>query len=266
MKQDTKILVIDDEEGIRDWLLFELEGQGYTVSTAQSGKEGIDKVKKDKFDIAIVDIKMPVMDGIAVLEEIKKIDPYIEVIISTGYGTIELAIESINKGACDFITKPNSVEEITIVIEKALEKQRLKETIKLYEMTRVILSTLETDALSRLSINLAMKALKCDGALLMINDNGQKLYPAASSNGIKIDMEIAVRSVKEKEPQLAGGNSIMAVPLIEKNEALGVLFLSRKEGAGHFIEKDLKKAVLFSSQLSLAVKNANLFKSKGKNM
>src|SRR5271157_502532 len=91
MNLEKKILVIDDEEGIRDWLSFELGRQGYLVSSAQSGKEGIERIKKERFDIAIVDIMMPEMNGVAVLEQIKKIDSDIEVIISTGYGTIELA-------------------------------------------------------------------------------------------------------------------------------------------------------------------------------
>ena len=75
MKTKAKILIIDDEQGIRDLLSFELEHRGYNVSTAQNGEEGIAKAKKETFDLAIIDLKMPGIDGITTFKEIKKIRP-----------------------------------------------------------------------------------------------------------------------------------------------------------------------------------------------
>ena len=102
MNPIANILVIDDEKGLRDWLSFELGQQGYIVVTAQNGKEGIEKIKKEKFDVAIIDIKMPEMDGITALSQIKKIDPNIEIIISMFHLTFHLSREFIGF-CCKFL-------------------------------------------------------------------------------------------------------------------------------------------------------------------
>ncbi len=285
MNPEVKILVIDDEEGIRDWLSYELERQGYLVFTAENGKIGIEKVKKERFNIAIVDMRMPEMDGVTVLEEIKRIDSDIEVIISTGYATMETAIESMRKGANDYITKPYNVDEITIVIEKAIEKQRLKETIALYEISKAILSTVEYDRLLKISINLTMKVLKSDDASLMLFNEEKKLYLAAASYDITVETDkkekldagerIAGWVVKERKPLLLIGElnndprfkdikgrkeikSSMVIPLIGKDEVMGALNINRIKDEEPFTENDLRKAGIFASQIAIAVENANL--------
>jgi PAS domain S-box-containing protein len=126
MSIQAKILVIDDEKSIRDMLSLALGKHGHTVLTAQNGKEGLEKSKQDKIDLAIVDINMPEIDGIAFLGEIKKIDPETDVIVMTGYGTAEKAIASLKLGASDFINKPAKLEEIFASVEKILEKKELK--------------------------------------------------------------------------------------------------------------------------------------------
>lgn len=124
-KKKTKILVIDDEQGIRDLLSYGLKSCGYIVATACNGEEGIKEIEKQRYDIVISDIKMPKVGGIEALEMIKNIDPSIEVIMTTGFGTIDLAVESMKKGAYDFITKPYNLEELYSRIGKAVEKQNL---------------------------------------------------------------------------------------------------------------------------------------------
>ena len=106
MNEHIKILVVDDELGIRDLLSSELRSHEYHVVTATNGEEAIEKVKKEKFQLVISDVKMPRMGGLEMLEAIKKIDPDIEVIMSTGYGTIETAVSAMKSGAYDFIQKP----------------------------------------------------------------------------------------------------------------------------------------------------------------
>lgn len=136
MGTKPKILIIDDEPDVRDMMSVALERQGYTAVTAQNGEEGLKKAAQDKFAVAIVDINMPGIDGIATLGKLKKIDSGIEVIMATGYGTIESAIESMRQGAFDYLNKPFHINELTVVIEKALEKCRLKETAALYERSK----------------------------------------------------------------------------------------------------------------------------------
>ncbi|OGS20670.1 MAG: hypothetical protein A3J83_05085 [Elusimicrobia bacterium RIFOXYA2_FULL_40_6] len=125
-EKKLKILVIDDEEGLRDMLSFALTQEGYTVLTAKNGREGIEKVTKGEIDIVISDIKMPEMDGITVLGKIKEIKPEVEVILATGYGTMETAIESLRKGAYDYINKPFNIDELLFLIKKIVSTKQLK--------------------------------------------------------------------------------------------------------------------------------------------
>jgi len=89
LRKDVKILVIDDEKGLRDMLRQELGAEGYSVTSVESGTEALDLLKQSRFDLVISDIKMANMDGLQVLEAIKQVDPGIEVIMVTGYGTID---------------------------------------------------------------------------------------------------------------------------------------------------------------------------------
>lgn len=128
----TKILVIDDEQIIRERLKKLLELDGYEAHIAENGPKGLEIFKVQKPEIVLVDIKMPGMDGIEVLNEIKKIQNQTEVIIITGHGGIETAIEALRKGAFDYITKPIEYDELEIDIKKALEKQEMQKKLNEY--------------------------------------------------------------------------------------------------------------------------------------
>lgn len=121
----SRILVIDDEEGIRRMLAYALSSHGYEVETAGNGEEGVREARKQKFDVVISDLTMPTMDGLDALPLLKEIDPKMEVIIVTGFGTIEAALQSMKRGAYDFITKPFQIEDLLRLLEKALEKRQL---------------------------------------------------------------------------------------------------------------------------------------------
>ena len=124
----VRILVVDDEPGMRDLLKLELETLGYGVMTAGDGQEALGWIQKEKFQLVITDIMMPKLDGLGLLEEIKKRDIYLEVIVTTGYGQVENAVQAMKRGAYDFIQKPYSPDQILTVVEKALEKGQLRRT------------------------------------------------------------------------------------------------------------------------------------------
>ena len=121
----TKILVIDDERSIRNSMKEILQFEGHEVITAENGIEGLVAVKSEHPDLVFCDIKMPKMEGIEVLERIKEFSPATPVIMITGHGTIETAIESIRKGAYDFIEKPPDLNRLLITIKNATDKQQL---------------------------------------------------------------------------------------------------------------------------------------------
>lgn len=117
-----KIIIIDDEPSVCDILKKLFTKEGYKVTAETDAEKGMDAVKKEKPDCLLLDIKMPKVDGIDLLAKIKKFDPSIIVIMITGYGTLESAMESMKLGAFDYITKPFDMDYIKSLVMKSLEK------------------------------------------------------------------------------------------------------------------------------------------------
>jgi len=108
-----------------------LEREGFRTEQAGNGKEALDMLKRKRFDMAITDLKMPEMDGMSLLEEAKKIYPDFPIVVITAHGTIENAVEAMQKGAIDYITKPFDEEKIIITVKRSLKISRLQEEVKL---------------------------------------------------------------------------------------------------------------------------------------
>jgi len=121
----AKILVIDDEESIRNTLAEILQYEKYAVDIAENGKKGIAALKKSEYDAVLCDIKMPTMDGMEFLDESSKLYPDLPIIMISGHGTIDTAVEATKKGAYDFITKPPDLNRLLITIRNALDKTNL---------------------------------------------------------------------------------------------------------------------------------------------
>ena len=117
----ARILVVDDEPGIREFLQIMLEREGYVVSSAENGIDAISRFKKKKFDVVIADIKMPKVSGLEVLSSVKEISPETKVIMITAHASFESAVEAMNQGAYDYITKPFNVDEIKVTVSNALQ-------------------------------------------------------------------------------------------------------------------------------------------------
>ena len=120
------ILVVEDEKAARDTMIDLLSEVGYEVQGAKNGEEAIEIVQEYGFNLVITDLKMPKGDGLQVLEQVKKVDPRTIVIICTGYGTVNTAVKAMKLGAYEYITKPIKVEEIKLVVQRALDYQRLQ--------------------------------------------------------------------------------------------------------------------------------------------
>jgi two-component system, NtrC family, nitrogen regulation response regulator NtrX len=121
----SKILVIDDERSIRNTLKEILEYEKFEVDVAEDGLEGLSKTETTRYDVILCDIKMPRMDGIEVLEKIHQKDPDATVVMISGHGTIDTAVEAIKKGAYDFISKPLDLNRLLITIRNATDKTKL---------------------------------------------------------------------------------------------------------------------------------------------
>lgn len=122
MADKSRILVVDDEEALRTVLSSELAGAGYEVSSAADGDEAISIVQNKKFDLILLDIKMPKVDGFEVLKFIKPKYPAIKIIMLTGFADLKNAIESKKHGAEDFVSKPYDLVDLLTTIERVLSE------------------------------------------------------------------------------------------------------------------------------------------------
>jgi DNA-binding NtrC family response regulator len=127
MAKIPRILVVDDDEYIRTVFKMNLEDRGYEVDSAANGQEALDKTNRRFYNIALIDIKLPDMEGTALLNTLNERLPKMKKIIVTGFPTIENAMKAVNEGADGYILKPVKIEELFQIIEEHLSKQRQEE-------------------------------------------------------------------------------------------------------------------------------------------
>ncbi len=125
MSEQTRILVIDDDEPGRQVMELLLKKAGFTTISAASGAHGVAQVRDGQVDLVLLDLFLPDKNGIDILREIRQVTPLLEVVVITGHASAESAVQAMKEGAFDYITKPVNFEELKIVIAKAREKQRL---------------------------------------------------------------------------------------------------------------------------------------------
>jgi two-component system NtrC family response regulator len=123
MVESARILIIDDDETIRKALKAILEDEGYIVETAENAKKAIEKTQQSIYNVALIDIRLPDMEGYELLTKMKDTTPKMRKIIVTGYPTIHNAIEAVNRGADAYIVKPFDVEKVLATIKEQLKKQ-----------------------------------------------------------------------------------------------------------------------------------------------
>ncbi|HBB68037.1 MAG: hypothetical protein A2X28_01345 [Elusimicrobia bacterium GWA2_56_46] len=286
MKDQIKILVVDDEPGIRDLLSYELCTHDYKVVTAVNGEDALEKVRKEKFHLVISDIKMPKMGGLEMLDAIKKINPDIEVIMSTGYGTIETAVSAMKMGAYDFVQKPFNLDEIFVIIEKALERSELKILLGVYEASKDIFSSVKLAELLPIMAALSTQILKADDVSIMLMDAEGRLSVSATSGlseetrgqaRLTLGERVAGKVAKDRGPVIIDGpldkdprfanidslrdiRSAIVFPLLMEGRLLGVLNANRTVREMPFAASDLKYASVFCNQISQAIHNATLYR------
>lgn len=189
----TKILVIDDEEANVRVLSISLRSDGYDVATAYSGEEGLEVFKKEPADIVLTDIKMPGMDGIEVLGKIKALEPDAEVIIITGHGDVDTAIEALKYGASDFINKPIRDEALSIALQRAQEKLEIRKKLKAYTVNlenEVRIATRElwrrSNFLNKLitSSNDGIVATDEEFKIVVFNPGAEKIFGRSRSEAV----------------------------------------------------------------------------------
>ena len=125
-----KILVIDDERPIRRTLCEILEFEKFQVDQAENGEEGLKMARENEYDVILCDIKMPKMDGMEVLEKIKELDYDSTIVMISGHGTIDTAVDALKKGAFDYLPKPPDLNRLLVTVRNAMNKKELVQETK----------------------------------------------------------------------------------------------------------------------------------------
>jgi DNA-binding NtrC family response regulator len=172
----ANVLVVDDSESIRDALSDALARDGHHTARAASGEEAIVLMQRDIFDIAIVDLRMDRVNGLDLLKVVKDISRDTEVIMITGYATVDVAVEAMKQGAYDFVTKPVSIDELLLIVDRALEKRKLADSVKALQ-TQVKERYRFTDMVGNTPVMLTVFALiericQVDSAVLITGESG----------------------------------------------------------------------------------------------
>ena len=176
MKPNIKILLIEDDDGSREALLILLKASGFAMTGCSSGKEGLAQLSGEPFDIVISDLFLPDMNGIDILTKVKQDSPRTEVILVTGHGSAETAVQAMKKGAYDYITKPLNIDELRLIIDKAVEKGRLlsenvylkKQLREKYEFANIIGNS---QAMQQLFSRMK-RIIKTDSTVLILGESG----------------------------------------------------------------------------------------------
>jgi len=170
------ILVVDDEEAQRALLADYLKKKGYIVTTAASGKEAIEKNRTTGFDLAILDLKMPEIDGIETMMKMKEIDPQTYFIILTGFGTVESAVEAMKIGAYDYLSKPVNLDELDLKIERIEEEENLHRELEIlreeaaeeFEAESIVAESRKMKEV----LNMVSRVAKSDSTILISGESG----------------------------------------------------------------------------------------------
>ena len=125
--EEFRVLVVDDEDDFRETIVKRLQKRKMTAQGAESGEKALDLIDAQPFDVVVLDVKMPGLDGIETLREIKKRKPLIEVILLTGHASMESGIEGIKLGAFDYVMKPANLDELVEKMRQAYEKKVVSE-------------------------------------------------------------------------------------------------------------------------------------------
>ncbi|MGE5308413.1 MAG: ATP-binding protein [Deltaproteobacteria bacterium] len=287
-----RILVVDDEPIVRELLERTLGGGEYDLETCDGGAAALEHLRSRFFNVLITDLKMPKVSGLDVLREVKKINPYTEVIIITGYPTIEGAVDAIKIGAFDFICKPFDILELKSTVSRCIERQsssinhiELSELMTLFEISKTLTANIDPGFLFDSILKAALRLVKADRGSLMLRE-GNTLVRIRSAFGLKDDIvkqsfvppeESIVGKVlrtgqpfigREHDPQMADRRGyrskyFVSLPLVsrylQEGHVFGVINVTDKLVDEPFSDRDMTLLSVLVGEAAAIIENYRLY-------
>lgn len=224
MKNKARILIVDDDPNILSSLSDVVRDMGYTVIPADTGAKAIEKAGKHRFSVAMIDIRLPDMDGIKVLRSIKKINPDVSVIVITAHAGLDTSIKALEEGAYDYIIKPFKVEHIKKVINRAAEKQKLLEKnrtlvhkltdsnkklqVYLKELKKAQKECLQAEKVSTISQMLVTLHHEINNPLMIIMGAAQSMRSEVKDKEVKHNVRLITKNTRRISGLIEKGRKI----------------------------------------------------------
>lgn len=213
------ILAVDDEQNIRRLIRNEFTLEGFDVTTAKSGEEGLALIRKKQFDVILLDIKLPKMSGIDVLRKVKEIPNGVEVIMITGYGDVQSAVDSLKLGARDYVTKPFKLDDLLAIVRKAVSdsetgKRKTSEPLDARETKPASFVVCPSSEMQKV-YQLAWRVAKTDHTILIHGETG-------------VGKDVLARQIHEQSQRRNGPFVIVDCGLLTHNLAESELYGHRK--------------------------------------
>jgi len=283
MANPDRLLIVDDNAEMCELLAECLRPQRYALACASSGLEALELLGNERFDVVILDLRLPRSDGIEILRHIRERRPEIEIIVLTAYASLETAIEALRLGAYDYVTKPFLPDTIRSAVERALEKHHLATRLAgIYNMSREMVLSRDVVQVANAVLDIVEQVLEfktCD--LRLIDEEQDELYrvaarsraqeaaprlPLSGEKGITV---AAARSGKPlyvpdvwEDPRYAGqsgmSRSELAVPLQTSERVIGVLNVESTE-VDAFGPSEIRLISTLAAQAVVAIENARLY-------
>lgn len=293
-----KVLVIDDDPIVRDTLYDLLtKVAGCDAETAETGKIGLEKIQSEDFNVVFTDLTMPEMNGIDLIKEAKRINPYLPIVVITGYGSIDNAVNAMKEGATDFITKPFSIENIIEILNRIRTEPKLIKEIggqpdinlnflnlalykKYLSISRLQEVSVELDEMYdnkkiyEKVVDLGKKLLSTKGTAFLLFEHGDFKIRGSSGEIEKVLLHnsnlfneflekgqkkgVFKRSLTDLK-QISDYHEILFAPFTINNEIFGGLVFANKTDGSGFNEEDIAIATTFAKKVSLRIENNALY-------
>jgi signal transduction histidine kinase/CheY-like chemotaxis protein len=267
----AKILVVDDEKNVLVTVVAILQQEGYDVDAAPDGASALEAIRTRHYDLVLTDLKMPGVDGLAVLEEVRKRSPATVTVMMTGYGSVDSALEAVQRGAYEYLLKPAEVADLKAAVSRSLERKQFSEIDTLYRISRTVTSSLDPKAIPAEVTDAVRQVLSiANASLVSFAVSGPELeeplrrllrQPDVLRRLERGEVLTDVEQVPSLE-QWAGGNGVRSyalVPGVANERLICVLCADNGAETYEFHASSQRFLRALAGQTALALSNAAMF-------